>query len=59
MGDAVECNTGGGWQKGTVVQQMYRDEFMPPGMIAPYQVKLNDGGLIYAPEDNDALIRKA
>ena len=38
---------------------MYRDEFMPPGMIAPYQVKLADGGLIYAPEDQDQLIRKA
>ena len=59
MGDAIECNTGAGWQKGEVVRLMYRDEFMPPGMIAPYQVKLADGGLIYAPEDQDQLIRKA
>jgi len=59
VGDAIECNTGAGWQKGEVVRLMYRDEFMPPGMIAPYQVKLADGGLIYAPEDQDQLIRKA
>jgi hypothetical protein len=38
---------------------MYRDEYMPPGMVAPYQVKLDNGGLIYAPQDSDELIRKA
>jgi len=59
MGDTVECNTGSGWQKGEVVAMMYRDEGMPPGMVAPYQVKLADGGLIYAPHDTDELVRKA
>jgi len=38
---------------------MYRDDGMPPGMVAPYQVKLDSGDLIYAPEDSDELIRKA
>ena len=38
MGDAVECRTGNGWQKGKVVALMYRDEYMPEGVIAPYQV---------------------
>ena len=37
---------------------MYRDEFMPQGVVAPYQVKLDSGSLIYAPHDDDALIRK-
>jgi hypothetical protein len=40
---------------------MYREKYMPPGMVAPYQVKL-DGKkdhLIYAPEDVDQVIRKA
>jgi len=58
IGDAVECNTGK-WSKGTVFALMYRDDGMPPGMVAPYQVKLDSGDLIYAPEDSDELIRKA
>jgi len=53
-GDRVKCNTGSGWIAGEVVQLMYREA----GVIAPYQVKLDDGKLIYAPEDNDMLIRK-
>ena len=59
IGDKVKCNTGGGFAKGTVVKLMYRDDEMPPGMVAPYQVKLDDGDLIYAPSDSDDLIRKA
>ena len=59
IGDRVSCNTGGGWQPGAVASLMYRDEYMPPGMVAPYQVKLDNGGLIYAPQDTDELIRKA
>mmetsp|Transcript_9089 Transcript_9089/g.26509 ORF Transcript_9089/g.26509 Transcript_9089/m.26509 type:complete len:405 (+) Transcript_9089:33-1247(+) len=58
MGTKVECKTGGGWVKGEVVAHMYRDEFMPPGMVAPYQVKLDSGELIWAPEDVNNLIRK-
>ena len=59
IGAKVQCNTGEGWQDGEVVQLMYRDEFMPPGMVAPYQVQLASGDLIYAPQDSDELIRKA
>jgi len=60
VGDKVKCNTGDGWQSGEIVALMYRDEYMPPGMVAPYQVKLDaNGGLIYAPQDTDELIRKA
>jgi hypothetical protein len=36
---------------------MYRDDFMPPGLVAPYQVELPDGTLIWAPEDDDDFIR--
>ena len=58
LGTAVECNTGKNkWSKGKVVQLLYRDEYMPPGMVAPYQVKLDTGDLIYAPADEDELIR--
>ena len=60
MGDTVECKTGEGWSKGEIVALMYRDEYMPPGMVAPYQVKLaSNGSLIYAPADSNDLIRKA
>ena len=38
---------------------MYREDFMSPGMVAPYQIKLDEGDLIYAPEDIDELIRRA
>lgn len=60
VGDRVECRTGeDGWQTGKVVQLMYRDEYMQPGMVAPYQVKLDSGSLIFAPMDEDRLIRAA
>mmetsp|Transcript_59455 Transcript_59455/g.98571 ORF Transcript_59455/g.98571 Transcript_59455/m.98571 type:complete len:415 (+) Transcript_59455:32-1276(+) len=62
VGDIVECKTGSGgreWSKGKVVKLMYRDEFMQPGMVAPYQVQLDDGNLIYAPVDEDSVIRRA
>ena len=59
IGTKVECNTGPTWSKGEVVALLYRDEFMSPGMVAPYQVKLDSGDLIYAPADEDEVIRKA
>ena len=59
IGDTVECNTGEGeWATGEIVQLMYRDDGMPPGMIAPYQVRLSDGECIYAPSDDDCIVRK-
>lgn len=59
-GDAVECRTGKNkWTKGKVVQLMYREDFMQPGEVAPYQVQLASGDLIYAPADVDDLIRRA
>ena len=58
IGDKVQCKTGAGWSKGTVVQLMWRGPGMPPGMVAPYQVELESGDLIYAPHDDDQLIRK-
>ena len=57
VGDAVVCNTSSGWVDGNVVGRMYRDDYMPAGVVAPYQVKLNDGTMIWAPEDDDDFIR--
>jgi len=62
VGDKVQCKTGSGkkgWTNGEVVALMYRDDSMAPGAAAPYQVKLDNGDLIYAPLDEDRLIRKA
>ena len=60
VGDRVECKTGKTeWSAGEVVALMYRDDQMPPGMVAPYQVKLDSGNLIYAPADEDELITRA
>ena len=53
IGDVMECNTGA-WKRGKVVSLFYREGTM----TAPYQVELDDGSLIYAPADDDRLIRK-
>lgn len=58
VGDAVECKTPSGWSEATVVGRLYRDEGMPPGLVAPYQLRLEEHGtLIYAPEDSREVIR--
>ena len=57
LGDPVECNTSDGWVAGVIAGRMYRDDFMPPGMVAPYQIELHNGTMIWAPEDDDDFIR--
>ena len=61
IGDTVECQTGEEWEKGVIVAQLYRDETMPQGMLAPYQIHLHDDeeSLIFAPFDDDQVIRAA
>jgi len=61
IGTRVKCKVGGGrsgWRAGEVVAHLYRDEFMPPDAVAPYQCKMSDGELIYVPEDKDSLVKK-
>jgi hypothetical protein len=60
IGEKVDCIGGGGWLRGEVVAQMYRDDKMPAFMIAPYQVKLEQSGkLICALLDSDEVIKRA
>ena len=61
VGERTECKTGKKeWSAGEVVALMFHDkESMPVGQVVPYQIKLDDGTLIYAPSDKDAVIRKA
>eukprot|EP01041_Mallomonas_annulata_P000482 gene482-902_t len=57
----VQCRVGPhpvkGWAAGTVVALHYAEPSWPPGAMAPYQIKLDDGRLIYAPQDADNVIR--
>ncbi len=58
IGDRVECRTGRTeWTPGTVVALNYRDDQMPQGLVAPYQIDLDNGRLIWAPKDDDCVIR--
>jgi G3E family GTPase len=56
VGTRVECNTGEtAWKVGTVVKIGWDTGTG----VAPYQVKLDSGDLIFAPADVDDLVRKA
>lgn len=57
VGTRVECNTGP-WVPGTVVRQFYSQKSFPEGKCVPYQVKLDDGRLIFAPTDDDRVVRR-
>lgn len=56
IGTKVLCNTGM-WSPGKVVALNYREEDWPEEETVPYQVELETGGLIFAPIDDDNVIR--
>jgi len=58
VGDRVECNCGA-WTVGTIVKLFYTQSSFPAGKCAPYQIRLDDGRLIYSPADEDRVIRAA
>jgi len=58
IGTRVECNCGD-WKEGTVVKQWYREPTWPASKPAvPYQIKLDAGPTIFAPADDDKVIRQ-
>ena len=57
--DRVCCKCGGAWATGVVVNKFYRQHSFPPGYCAAYQVRLETGQLIFAPLDDDSMIRAA
>ncbi len=61
VGARVECRVGPhpvkGWASGRVIKLHYSEPSWPPNMVAPYQVALHDGRLIFAPQDTDQVIR--
>ena len=56
LGAEVECNMGEAWVPGKVVAHDYAEEGWD--RPAPYQVELADGTRIFAPIDEDWVIRK-
>jgi hypothetical protein len=63
VGSRVQCRTGAdpvtGWATGSVIQLWYREANWPPGQLAPYKIKLDDGRNIFAPADQPEIIRAA
>ena len=59
VGDRVECNHNCGmWFHGTVIKLWYLNEgYHNDDELMPYQVLLDDGNKIYAPDDADDTIR--
>jgi len=55
VGSQVVCRTGDGLRTGCVVALNYREPHFRPDFVAPYQVKLDDGRLIFVPKDSDKL----
>ena len=62
VGDAIECIVDDPklWMSGTVVSLLYRDDEMPPGVLASYEIQLDDdppGWTTYCVPDIEDLIR--
>lgn len=61
IGDPVECRVGPhpvkGWAAGRIIRLNYSQPGWPPNMVAPYQVALKDGRLIFAPQDSELVVR--
>jgi len=56
VGDRVKANVGK-WEPGTIVAIWYREESWPASQpSAPYQIKLDQGPLIFAPEDSPGCV---
>eukprot|EP00038_Savillea_parva_P026401 m.53855 g.53855 ORF g.53855 m.53855 type:complete len:553 (+) comp7488_c0_seq3:47-1705(+) len=60
VGDAISAklgSVGDNWEDGRVVAVGYREPHFPPEFVAPYQIQLNSGRMIFAPYDNDSIVR--
>ena len=58
VGTRVECKVGTKqWAPGGVTKHWFRQGDWPPGVFAPYQVQLDDGRLVFAPDDANRCIR--
>ena len=46
-----------GWMPGQVIDHYISSDRLPPGQKAPYQIRLDDGNVIFAPADDNRCIR--
>ena len=46
-----------GWMPGQVIDHFVSSDRLPPGEKAPYQIRLDDGNVIFAPADDNRCIR--
>jgi hypothetical protein len=62
VGDRVLCRVDPdpvtGWAPGKVVKLWYQGPDWPPNSWAPYKIELDDNNNIFAPRDNDEIIRE-
>jgi len=59
LGARVLLRTEEGWLAGTVVALNFRERNFPPGFTMPYQVEMDDDGVLrMVPEDNDMMCRE-
>jgi G3E family GTPase len=56
VGDRIQANCGE-WTRGVVTKQWYREQMWETGHYAAYQIRLDDGGLIYAPRDTNKFVK--
>jgi len=61
VGSRVKCNLGeGNWAPGTVIKLWYREsDWKPEQPTAPYQIRLDNGMLIWSPMDSNKFIQTA
>jgi hypothetical protein len=59
VGDRVDCSVDDEWIPGTVVKCRYREDDFENGHAVPYQVRLDDGDLVFAPIDDEHCIRRS
>ena len=58
IGDRVECKGPNEiWHIGTIDDIHYRDEFWPKDQFVPYAVQIDQGEVLYAPNDDNRIIR--
>ena len=58
VGTHVECNLGMYWERGRILKLNYRDPRDLSAPPEPYQVGLDSGGVVSAPQDDDSVIRR-
>ena len=52
VGDRIIANTEDGTEAGVIIALHYRVHGWPKEIVAPYQIQLDDGTLIFAPADS-------